>query len=126
EPKTVVLPNREYVDDVTSESLRNLWPIDFSMYLDYVGTPCIMKPAFGGGWKDVNKVQSLDELYHFYESSGPKTMMLQELIVWDLFVRVPTIGRRWARAIAYDPKPLAMGGYDQNYDAIPRALRDQA
>ena len=49
EPKTVVLPNRSYVDDVTAESLRNLWPTDFSMYVDYVGCPCIMKPAFGGG-----------------------------------------------------------------------------
>src|SRR4029077_13505321 len=28
-PKTVVLPNRECVPDVTSESLRNLWPTDF-------------------------------------------------------------------------------------------------
>ena len=64
EPRTVVLPNREYVDDVTSESLRNLWPTDFQYYADHVGLPCIMKPAFGGGWKDVNKIHSLDELHH--------------------------------------------------------------
>ena len=43
EPKTVVLPNYSYVDDVTAESLRNLWPTDFQMYLDYVGAPCIMR-----------------------------------------------------------------------------------
>ena len=30
--------------------------------LDYVGLPCIMKPAFGGGWKDVNKIHNLEEL----------------------------------------------------------------
>src|SRR5512147_1916736 len=89
EPKTVVLPNREYVDDVTAESLRNLWPTDFSMYLDYVGTPCIMKPAFGGGWKDVHKIQSLDQLVELYNGSGQKTMMLQEFITWDLYIRVP-------------------------------------
>ena len=29
-PKTVVLPNKSYVEDVTSESLRNLWPVDFA------------------------------------------------------------------------------------------------
>ena len=69
EPKTVVLPNRAYADDVTAESLRNLWPTDFAMYLDYVGAPCIMKPAFGGGWKNVHKVNSLDELVHFYNES---------------------------------------------------------
>ena len=72
EPKTVVLPNRSYLDDVTAESLRNLWPTDFAMYLDYVGTPCIMKPAFGGGWKDVNKITSLEELVHHYNASAAR------------------------------------------------------
>ncbi len=126
EPKTVVLPNRECVDDVTTESLRNLWPTDFAMYLDYVGTPCIMKPAFGGGWKDVHKVQSLEELLRHYNASGQKTMMLQEFIEWDTYIRVPTIGRRWARAIRYDPAPGGLGGYHQDYDILPRALRDRA
>jgi glutathione synthase/RimK-type ligase-like ATP-grasp enzyme len=126
EPKTVVLPNRAYADDVTAESLRNLWPTDFSMYLDHVGAPCIMKPAFGGGWKNVHKIHSLDELMHHYDESGTLTMMLQEFIAWDTYIRVPTIGRRWARAIRYDPAPLAMGGYNQDYDALPRALRDEA
>ena len=114
------------MEDVTAESLRNLWPIDFSASLDYVGVPCIMKPAFGGGWKNVNKIHSMDELMHHYNESGTLTLMLQELIVWDVFVRVPTIGRRWARAIRYDPAPLAAGGYDQDYDALPRTLRDEA
>jgi glutathione synthase/RimK-type ligase-like ATP-grasp enzyme len=126
EPRTVVLPNREYVDDVTAESLRNLWPTDLKMYLDYVGLPCIMKPAFGGGWKDVNKIQSLEDAVHHWESSKHKTMMLQEFITWDTYIRVPTIGRRWARAIRYDPAPMGLGGYNQDYDILPRALRDTA
>jgi glutathione synthase/RimK-type ligase-like ATP-grasp enzyme len=126
EPRTVVLPNRDYVPDVNSESLRNLWPTDFSMYLDHVGLPCILKPAFGGGWKEVYKISSLDELLTRYDASGQQTMMLQQFIEWDTYIRVPTVGRRWARAINYDPKPLAMGGYNQDYDALPRALRDTA
>jgi glutathione synthase/RimK-type ligase-like ATP-grasp enzyme len=126
EPRTVVLPNRENVEDVSADSLRNLWPTDFSMYADYVGLPCIMKPAFGGGWKDVNKIASLDDLYYHYNRSGQKTMMLQEFIVWDTYIRVPTIGRRHARAIRYDPAPGGMGGYNQDYDALPRAMRDTA
>ena len=126
EPRTVVLPNREYVDDVTAESLRNLWPTDFEMYLDYVGAPCIMKPAFGGGWKDVHKIHSLEELHFHYGNSGQKTMMLQEFIAWDTYIRVPTVGRRWARAIRYDPAPMGMGGYNQDYDSLPRGFRDQA
>jgi len=126
EPKTVVLPNREYVDDVTAESLRNLWPTDFAMYLDYVGLPCIMKPAHGGGWKDVNKINNFEEGIYHYERSGSKTMMLQEFIVWDTYIRVPTIGRRWARGIRYDPAPMGMGGYNQDYDILPRDLRDKS
>ena len=126
EPKTVVLPNRAYADDVTAESLRNLWPTDFEMYLDFVGLPCIMKPAFGGGWKNVHKIHSLDELVHHYKESNTLTMMLQEFISWDTYIRVPTIGRRWARAIRYDPAPMGLGGYNQDYDILPPALRDKA
>ena len=126
EPKTVVLPNRSYVDDVTAESLRNLWPTDFGMYLEYVGLPCIMKPAHGGGWKDVNKILTMEDLVHHYNASGAKTMMLQEFITWDTYIRVPTIGRRHARAIRYDPAPMGLGGYNQDYDTLPRAMRDRA
>jgi biotin carboxylase len=122
EPKTVVLPNRAYADDVTSESLRNLWPTDFAMYLDYVGAPCIMKPAHGGGWKDVNKIHNVEELRHPYNNSTSKTMMLQEFIKWDTYIRVPTIGRRHARAIRYDPAPMGMGGYNQDYDILEKEL----
>jgi len=126
EPRTVVLPNHDYPEDVNSKSLRNLWPADFSMYLDYVGTPCILKPAFGGGWRDVYKVHSLEELLQHYDASGQQTMLLQEFIEWDTYVRVLTVGRRWARAVRYDPKPMAQGGYDQDYDSLPAKLRDEA
>ena len=52
-PKTVVLPNKEYVPGIVhDESLRNLiYPIDWYGIIDYVGMPCILKDAFGGGWK---------------------------------------------------------------------------
>ena len=125
-PKTVVLPNKSYVEDVTAQSLRNLWPVDFAGLLDYVGTPCIMKPAFGGGWKNVNKIHSIEELMEKYDDSGTLTLMLQEFISWDTFIRIPTVGQKWARAIRYDPAPLAQGGYDQDYDALPVKLRDEA
>ena len=125
-PRTVVLPNKSYVEDVTGESLRNLWPVDFAGLLDYVGTPCIVKPAFGGGWKNVHKIHNVDELMEKYNGSGTLTLMLQEFISWDVFIRVPTVGRRWARAIRYDPAPLAQGGYDQDYGALPARLRDEA
>jgi glutathione synthase/RimK-type ligase-like ATP-grasp enzyme len=127
EPKTVVLPNREYIDDINAESLRNMWPVDLQMYADYVGLPCIIKPAFGGGWKDVYKVKNMDELRYEYNRSGQKTMMLQEFIAWDWYVRVPVIGRRAARAIRYDPAPHGGGVYNQDYEnALPREIRDHS
>ena len=53
-------------------------------------------------------------------------MMLQELVTWELYIRIPTIGRRWARAIRYDPAPMGMGGYNQDYDILPRDVRDKS
>src|SRR6266702_2890762 len=54
-PKAVVLPNKEYVPGIVhTESLRNLvYPLDWQGIIDYVGLPCVLKDALGGGWKDV-------------------------------------------------------------------------
>ena len=60
-PKTVVLPNRQYIDDINEKSLRNMWPIDWKARLEEVGLPCIMKPAFGGGWKSVHKIETIED-----------------------------------------------------------------
>jgi hypothetical protein len=68
----------------------------------------------------------VDEVLHHYDNSHAKTMMLQQLVTWDLYIRVPTIGRRWARAIRYDPAPGGLGLYNQDYDVLPREIRDKA
>ncbi|HXE72967.1 MAG TPA: hypothetical protein VNO81_09930 [Candidatus Nitrosotenuis sp.] len=117
-PRTSVLPNRAYEADINEGSLRNLWPIDWKMRLEEVGLPCIMKPAFGGGWKNVHKISSMDEAIHHYENSGTLTMMLQELIEWDDYIRCLCIGRRHARAIRYIPRPYGQGEYVQDLHAL--------
>ena len=34
------------------ESLRNLvYPLDWQAIVEYVGLPCILKDAHGGGWR---------------------------------------------------------------------------
>src|SRR5256885_7548373 len=44
-PKTVLLPQKDYIKGVTSESLRNLeFPLDWQAVVDYVGLPAILKP----------------------------------------------------------------------------------
>ena len=104
-PKTVVLPNKEYVPGIVhSESLRNLqFPLDWQAVIDYVGLPCILKDAHGGGWKEVYVCKSLEELLYNYDRSGLLTMIAQEFIHWDEFVRCLCIGQEVIRPIKYDP-----------------------
>src|SRR4051812_44701252 len=88
-PKTLVLPNKEYVPGIVHhESLRNLvYPLDWRGIVNYVGLPCIIKDAHGGGWKNVAVCRTIDELIHHYNHSGLLTMVVQEFILWQHFVR---------------------------------------
>lgn len=117
-PKTQVLPNKEYIDDINAQSLRNMWPIDWEYQLKQVGLPCIMKPAFGGGWKNVHKITSVKEAVEKYEESGQLTMMLQEFIEWDDYIRCLCIGAKHTRAIRYIPRPHGMGEYVQDLGVL--------
>ena len=105
-PKTVALPNKEYVPGIKhDESLRNLqYPLNWKAIVDYVGMPCILKDAHGGGWRDVYVCRSLDELLRNYDQSGRLTMIVQEFIEWDHFVRCLCIGQRDVLPMKYDPR----------------------
>jgi hypothetical protein len=103
-PRTVVLPNRDTIPDVTAESLSNLvFPLDWAGIAGYIGLPAVLKPALGGGWKSVSVVHSLDELLAAYDASGLQTMMLQELVAWESYVRCIVIGREKVLPVAWDP-----------------------
>ena len=103
-PKTLVLPMKEYPDGVVSESLRNLsYPLDWDAIVEYVGLPAILKDAWGGGWRNVYKVSSVDELITAYNETGTLCMVLQEFIEWDQFVRCICIGQENIMPIKYDP-----------------------
>lgn len=105
-PKTVALPNREYIPGIDHEkSLRNLrYPMDWQAVIDYVGLPCVLKDAHGGGWKDVYICNTLEELLYNYDHSGMLTMVVQEFIHWDHFVRCICLGQENILPIKYDPK----------------------
>lgn len=103
-PRTLVLPSKEYVPGVVSESLRNLvYPLDWQAIVEYVGLPAILKDAWGGGWKNVYKVNTVDELIRAYDETGILCMVLQEFIQWDQFVRCICIGQENIMPIRYDP-----------------------
>lgn len=104
-PKTVVLPNKEYVPGIVhSESLRNLsYPLDWQAIIAYIGLPCVLKDAHGGGWKEVYICRSLDEVIEHYNNSGLLTMILQEFIQWEHYVRCICLGQEEVLPIKYHP-----------------------
>lgn len=105
-PKTIILPNKDYVPGIVpTESLRNLiYPLDWQGLLDYVGLPCILKDAHGGGWKSVYVCHSLEDVLNHYNNSGLLTMILQEFIEWDHYVRCLCLGQEEVLPIKYDPR----------------------
>lgn len=123
-PKTLVLPNKEYVPGIVhSESLRNLvFPLDWQAVVDYVGLPCVLKDAHGGGWKEVYVCRTLEELLYHYDRSGLLTMIVQEFIEWDEFVRCMVLGQEVVYPMKYDPKARK---YHTELDFLPRPVHDR-
>ena len=123
-PKTVLLPNKDYVQGIVpSESLRNLtFPLDWDALARYIGMPCILKDAHGGGWKEVYVCHSVEELIHHYNSSGLLTMIVQEFIQWDQFVRCLCLGQEEVLPMHYDPKARK---YIVDDDYLTPAMRER-
>jgi hypothetical protein len=105
-PKTIALPNKDYVPGIVhDESLRNLqYPLDWDALLDYIGLPCILKDAHGGGWRDVFVCHTKEEVWHNYNQSGLYTMILQEFIHWEHYVRCMCLGQEEVLPMKYDPR----------------------
>jgi hypothetical protein len=126
-PKTVVLPNKQYIPDIDHRySLRNLqFPLDWEHIVAYTGLPAVLKPNTGGGWKDVFIVHTMEELITAYDQTGLKTMILQEFIDWDDYVRCICIGRENILPLRYNPRAPFEERYQISHPVEGR-LRDQA
>jgi glutathione synthase/RimK-type ligase-like ATP-grasp enzyme len=104
-PKTVVLPSKAYGPDVSSATLHNLrYPLDWEGTVRELGFPMYLKPHWGGGWRDVHRVGSLDELFRVFDRTGQLTMIAQEGIEWTQYVRCIVIGREHVRPALWDPR----------------------
>jgi len=124
-PRTVLLPQKDYIPGIVSESLRNLeFPLDWQGIVDYVGLPAFLKPFDGGGWKNVSKVNSLEELWAEYEKTGTLCMTLQASIEFDQFVRCYCIGQQEVMIMPYDPRKPYLSGeqYIHNPDYLEPKL----
>ena len=116
-PKTVLLPQEKYMDSISPESLRNLeFPLDWEGIINYVGFPAFLKPYDGGGWKNVSKIHSLEQLWWEYDQTGQLCMTLQEGIEYDQFVRCYCVGQKKVLIMPYDPSQPYLSG--QQYVSI--------
>lgn len=105
-PKTVLLPAREYDDQVLSrEDLHNLREeFDWDSVLAEIGLPAILKPFDGYGWREVYRIESVEQLNEIYGESMMDVMMLQELIDFEHYVRCFVVGAEAVLATRYDPE----------------------
>jgi glutathione synthase/RimK-type ligase-like ATP-grasp enzyme len=123
-PKTVVLPNKGYDADVVAESLRNLvYPLPWENMLAYTGLPAVLKPAIGGGWKNVSIIHSPQDLLAAYDASGSLLMILQEFIQYEQYVRCFVLGQRDVLVARYDPSRSHWERYVGGDDGLSPELR---
>jgi len=103
-PKTVLLPHKEHPPYTTEKSFRNMSYVNWDEVFEYLGFPIFMKPAYGGGWKDVYKCDNREEFFTAYDKTRDLAMMAQEAIEFDDYYRCYVVGRRRVKIMPYDPK----------------------
>jgi hypothetical protein len=103
-PRTVLLPHKQYPPNTEAKSFRNMRWVDWDQVFDYIKFPIFMKPAYGGGWKDVYKCNNAEEFFAAYDQTRDLTMMAQEAIEFETYYRCYVLGRKRVHLMAYDPK----------------------
>jgi glutathione synthase/RimK-type ligase-like ATP-grasp enzyme len=104
-PKTVILPSYEKPDDTSGESFSNLaFPLDWKGMFEYTGFPAYMKPFAGGGWKNVYRLDSIEDFYEKHPETEQLVMLLQEEIKFDEYYRCYCIGGKHVRIMPYEPR----------------------
>jgi glutathione synthase/RimK-type ligase-like ATP-grasp enzyme len=123
-PKTVILPSRELPDDTSAESFSNLaYPLDWKGIFDYVGFPAYMKPFAGGGWKNVYRLNDINEFFERHAETGQLVMLLQEEIVFEEYYRCYCIGRKHVRIMPYEPRNPHHLRYVANFKPSAKMLK---
>jgi glutathione synthase/RimK-type ligase-like ATP-grasp enzyme len=104
-PRTVLLPSKAYAEGVSDATLHNLrHPLDWQGTAERLGFPMYLKPHWGGGWRDVHRVSSLDELWQVYDRTGKLVMVAQEEIRWTQYVRCIVVGKERVLPALWDPR----------------------
>jgi glutathione synthase/RimK-type ligase-like ATP-grasp enzyme len=123
-PKTAILPSYKLPDDTSGESFSNLaFPLDWKGIFDYTGFPAYMKPFAGGGWKNVYKLESIEEFYEKHAETGQLVMLLQEEIVFTEYYRCYCIGGKHVRIMPYEPRNPHHLRYVADFAPSPERLQ---
>jgi hypothetical protein len=102
-PRTVLLPHKQHPPNTTAQSFRNLRFVDWDEVFHYLGFPIFLKPAYGGGWKDVYRCPDRDSFFAAYDQTRDLCMMAQEAIEFTDYYRCYVLGRSRVRIMRYDP-----------------------
>jgi hypothetical protein len=113
-PRTVLLPHKQYPPNTEAKSFRNMRWVNWEEVFDYLQFPIFMKPAYGGGWKDVYKCNNPQEFFAAYDQTRDLAMMAQEAIEFDSYFRCYVLGRTRVHIMQYDPKQPHHLRYVQN------------
>ena len=123
-PKTVILPSYELPTDTSDQSFSNLaYPMDWEAIFNYVGFPAYMKPFAGGGWKNVYRLDSIEDFFQKHRETGQLVMMLQEEITFDEYYRCYCIGGRDVRIMPYEPRNPHHLRYSSDFTPTPERLK---
>ncbi|MBC8125011.1 MAG: hypothetical protein H7X70_04695 [Candidatus Kapabacteria bacterium] len=123
-PKTVLLPSKSNPPDTTAESFRNLvYPLNWQEIFDHVGFPSYLKPFDGGGWKNVYKVDSIEEFFKAYNETADIVMTLQEGIDFTEYYRCYCIGKKHVHIMPYEPRNAHHLRYKADFAPTPEMLR---
>jgi len=125
-PKTALLPHREHPPDTEATSFSNLtFPVEWERVFEYLGFPLFMKPADGGGWKDVYRCPDPQAFFEAYAKTHTLHMMAQEEIVFTEYYRCYCIGRERTHIMRYDPTAPHSDRYVQDPPPVDPALKQK-
>jgi glutathione synthase/RimK-type ligase-like ATP-grasp enzyme len=123
-PKTAILPSFDLPTDTTHDSFSNLsYPLNWDEIFAYVGFPAYMKPFAGGGWKNVYRLNNIEEFYQKHTETGQLVMMLQEEIVFEEYYRCYCIGGKYVRIMPYEPRNPFHMRYSASFQPTEERLK---
>jgi hypothetical protein len=107
----------------TAERYNQLFDLD--AVGEQIGYPMYMKPFHGGGWVNVTRIGSPDELRRAYDRSGRELMHVQAGVEgYDVFARGLAIGPE-TTVMRYDPTRPMHERYSVEHDFLDARAGDE-